>query len=146
MRSNHFRPSAPSVRQVIENTTQLKNLAGVAEYHSSKTLKIANILDKEIAKHLILASEIGNELRLKFDSAIWASKARFLAYPALKQAFPHLISIKFFSDSGQRLATVASKPSRKPLSAQTQQLLLETADLLEDPALKDALARLARSG
>ena len=108
-------------------------------------LQLHQCLPASLAPHVQLANLRDGRLLLTADSAVWASKLRYLSVDLLQQlnaaGWPcQHIDIK--------VATVYAPPSaikiKRVISEPAKRLLLQTAGHIDDPRLAASLEKLAK--
>ncbi len=108
--------------------------------------KIKTILPSPLCDHCVLANVDKNRLTLHTDSSAWAARLRFKTpeiLSCLKSLFntnpPKTIRIRVVPP-----VNLSPQPKRKlHLSDKNAQLILDTANLIKDPELREALVRLS---
>ncbi len=111
--------------------------------------KIQSILPPPLGDHFTLANVNQNCLTLHTDSPAWAARLRFktaeilnIIKPLCDTSPPKSIRIKVVLPS-----VVSTKPRRRQKMSDTNaKLILDTANSIKDPILRDALSRLSKRG
>lgn len=130
-------------RKLLEHSLRLERLGG----------QVGALLPDACRPHCRVANLRGGLLSIAADSPAWAARIRFLA-PRLLQVLQQPRSLQRQTDlpihrieiSVMPVETSIARPAtRRPgLSHKTLALLEETAQSMDDPALRAALLRLAR--
>ncbi|NKB38911.1 MAG: DUF721 domain-containing protein [Gammaproteobacteria bacterium] len=111
--------------------------------------QIQSILPPPLGEHFTLANVNHNCLTLHTDSPAWAARLRFKTAEILNTIKPlcdtnppKSIRIKVVPP-----VSVSTKPKhRQKMSGKNAQLILDTANSINDPLLRDALNRLSKRG
>ena len=139
---------------IISKSGHLKQLMSTGKKHQKilsqiKQIFESNLHDHSLSEHCVFAQLENNHLRLFTDSSIWASRFRFQTRALQQTLNKNGFQIKKID---VRVIPPSSIPSyQKPLeppkkvNSETASNILETAESIEDPGLKSALQRLARS-
>ena len=114
-----------------------------------KHILATSLNDQTLAEHCKYAHLDNHHLRLFTDASIWASRFRFQSR-ALQQMLNQngyqikKIDVRVIPPSSIPSYQKPIEPAKK-VNADTAANILETAESIEDPGLKSALQRLARS-
>ena len=146
------RPKATD--SIISKSGHLKQLLATSKKHQKilsqiKQIFESNLHDHSLAEHCVFAQLDDNHLRLFTDSSIWASRFRFQSrslLQALNQTGLQIkkIDVRVIPPTSIPSFQKHSEPAKK-VSADTASNIMDTADSINDPDLKSALQRLARS-
>lgn len=137
----------PTLKSCLASPSpELSRLLGRVQELERLTRLVQSLLPESLRPHCRVASVRGTTLVLQTDSPAWATKLR-LTGPSLARALQSAnvrqIEIKIQPVSGPR-PVPARHPAR--MSKNTATLLLQLADTMTDPKLRDALHRLSRHG
>jgi hypothetical protein len=109
--------------------------------------KLKAKLPSPLSDHFVLANIDKKTLTIHTDSPAWAARLRFMTPDILNHAreicspyAPQTIRIKVTLP----IPTIKKSPTKMNLSAKSAQLILETANSITDPELRNALIRLSR--
>lgn len=134
-----LRAKKGDVAELVTHARQLGHLSSIVQA----------MLEPALANHCQLAHFDGSRMVLVADSPVWASRLRFSINTLLSQLRQY--SNKFHALSQIEVQVKPILPSipapattKRELSAQAAHCLAESAEGIEDPALKQALQRLAR--
>lgn len=132
---------------VTQNPTLRKLFRHAAEHHSASS-RVKSLLAGPLSSHIQLVVIRDETLVLTADSSAWAAKMRYQVPDLYKQ----MAKISEFSEI-QTIRVKVSKSSQAdqqpasrkavPMSALAAAELQQRASSVDDPALKDALLRLA---
>ena len=139
---------------IISKSRHLKQLLMSGKKHQQFLSQIKHILatslnDQTLAEHCKYAHLDNHHLRLFTDASIWASRFRFQSR-ALQQMLNQngyqikKIDVRVIPPTSIPSFYKPAEPAIK-VSAETASNIMATADSVEDPGLKSALQRLARS-
>jgi len=141
--------SSPTrLEAIVAQNSILRQLLRQAAVHQELDSHVKCLLEEPLNGHIQLAVIREGSLVLVADSPAWAAKLRYQVPQLLRQitenpAFPDIQTI--------RVKVATSDASRQPVKVAQMRSLTKTsarelnrqAELLEDPALRDALLRLA---
>jgi hypothetical protein len=136
---------------VLYNDRHLKNLLQTGAKQQQLLDRIRQLLPQPLGQHCVAASHAEQTLTLFTDSSAWSSRLRFYSRELCLQL------------SNSRLATqkidvrVIPKPAKTAsrhkqagkavkLSSTAAEIILQTADSIEDTDLRQALQRLGKLG
>jgi hypothetical protein len=133
---------------IVTQNSILRQLFRQAATHRKLDLHIKHLLEEPLRGHIQLAVIRKDTLILTADSSAWAAKLRYQVPELRRQiaensAFPDIQTIRVTvakSDASRQRVKYA--PLR-PLTKATATELNRQAEALEDPALREALLRLA---
>jgi hypothetical protein len=138
--------SPKSVRRLLQDKPTLKTLDREVAAQRELLTQIRQCLPPELAAHCLNAQLRGARLTLHTDSAVWATRLRYLAtqlISVLKHEHPGLREIKV-----KLLLERRSQPPRHAPAHRSEiaaALLDDMAGDIEEAPLRDALLRLSRS-
>jgi hypothetical protein len=126
--------------------------AGLLEHvHYLQTLneQLCACVAPDTASHVQVADLNADRLLIHADSAAWATRLRYLAPQILRclHRVPSLTALRRIDIRVSPVAQPATPALHPALLSRTSAAILETAaDGIADPALRNALQRLARRG
>ena len=128
---------------LVTRTRQLKRLTALFRSH----------LDNELAPHCYLSTINDTELTVFVDSAAWATRVRFQVpqlIPILRTVSPVFaklenIRIKVLTQNSE-MASSVSQHIGPTMSKENANGINSLSESIDDPALQEALLRLARHG
>ena len=126
---------------------QLEVLRKELGRQSRALAEVRGYLPAELAGHLSAVRINPPELLLYTDSSAWAARLRFHApklLATLRRAMPSLASVKVKIVQAER-AMRRGGPG-PALSSKAASAIREAGESIDDPALREALLRLARAG
>lgn len=108
---------------------------------------VQGVLDPELGNHCQVLNLRGRSLLLATDATVWATRLRY-QIPMLLQALQQHESLKELSDIQIRVSPINAAPTKQTkrplaLSADSAHCLQQCAETISDPALSQALQRLA---
>ena len=134
-----LRAEKSDVAELVTHARQLGHFSGIVQA----------MLDTSLADHCHLAHFDGSRMVIVADSPAWANRLRFSVDTLLSQLKQY--SNKFHALSKIEVAVrpqLYAEPQpgvvERTISVKSAQYIEECADAIEDPALKQALHRLAR--
>jgi len=125
----------------------LAHLTAQAQYQERLLARLRAELPEPLASHCIGAALKGSTLSLLVDSPVWNARLRFQSPQLLSQLrgdFPGLANIQV---TVARPAQTRPKPSRhrpRMRSTQAASIVEQASSGISDPALSEALQRLAK--
>ena len=125
----------------------LAHLTSQAQYQERLLARLRTELPEPLASHCVAAALKGSTLSLLVDSPVWNARLRFQSpelLSRLRSDFPGLANIQV---AVARPAEIRPRPSRhRPLthSPQAASIVEQASAGISDPALSEALRRLAR--
>ncbi len=141
-----FRPSP--LADILDRSPGLEPLQRSLRWRQALLARVRKALPSPLDSHCVAAGLSGDRLVLFADSPVWGSRLRFLA-PSLVAA----LSRAGFAarDASVRVLIAADPPAKRArprpaLSSANADLLAQVAEEIGDPALREALKRLARRG
>jgi hypothetical protein len=118
-----------------------------ARWLDELTDELRRHLNPSVAAHCRIANLRSGVLVLQTDSPAWATRLRYhipmLRETLLDQGLGQIRDVRVKVAPAEK-APRSSSPRKARLSARTAEVLLHAAEASDDPALRDALARLAR--
>jgi len=142
--------SQKSLRQLLNRRSRgsLQPLLAYADYLGKQTEKLRTALGAPLSQHVALANIHGQTAIILVGSPSWLARARYAApliIDQLNRQGLKISKLNFKMDPHRRPREL---PKRAPamMSADTSQLLENTAATIEDKALRQALLRLANHG
>ncbi len=134
--------------EILERCTSLGALQRSIAQRLGLLDQVRRALPAPVDQHCVWAGLSEERLLLFADSPPWATRMRFLApslVPTLGRAGTRVTEVRV------RVLAPADPPQKAPrrrptLSSKNARLLLQVAEETDDPALREALRRLARRG
>lgn len=141
-------PSKPISKFLRGRPGLLDSLVGQAERLARIDAQFRRLLGAPASEHCGVAN-LGRDTLVVFaDTPAWAARLRYLGpnlLPRLQEAVPTLHTLSRISVKVRPIAQPRVAPhSPRHLSREAGALIASAADATEDPALRDALIRLAR--
>lgn len=137
----------PTLKSCLASPSpELSRLLGRVQELERLTRLVQSLLPESLRTHCRVASVRGTTLVLQTDSPAWATKLR-LSGPSLERALQSA-NVRHIEIKIKPISNPRPLPDRHPalMSKNTATLLLQLADTMSDPKLKDALNRLSRHG
>jgi len=136
-----------SIEKLAEKSSPLSKLLDRAGKILTHQETVHAALEPSCRVHCWLSNYRNGTLYLQTDSSAWGTRLRMQQRMIIQQlkktpAFASIHSVKVSIQP--RYTTETAPRTTKPISAANAQQLLETAEDIEDPALKAALMRLAQ--
>lgn len=134
----HLSGSHNSLATIFEKASLLRQLNDLFK----------NAIDPELAKHCLVANYRSSILVVEAQSAAWAMQIRYRANELIKNlraldVFKKLERIEcYILPNSESLKTIPDKTIN--LSKEDAELLISTSESIKNPALKNALLRLAK--
>lgn len=143
-----FRPLyAKQSKSILTQITPVKALMQKASYLNRLQQCLNIYLSTTLQEHCAVASFQNGVLTILMTSAQWATRMRYQQNKLKQQLQQH----QEFNDISKIIIKVSPKPLKKTeqindllLSLNTATIISETAKGIKDPALKEALERLAK--
>lgn len=130
-------------------TPAIADVLGRARFLARIRAALLEILPPAIAPHMQIAAYEAYVLRLHVDNAAWATRLRYMD-SALKQALAQRMRLQIdrIDTKVRPLAHGPAAPAARPryVSPQARSYIEQSARYIDDPALSDALKRLAAAG
>ena len=133
---------------IVAQNSILRQLLRQAAVHQKLDLQVKCLLEEPLNGHIQLAVIREGSLILVADSPAWAAKLRYQVPQLLRQitgnpVFPDIrtIRVKVATSAASRQPVKVAQ--MRPLTKIAARELNRQAGFLEDPALRDALSRLA---
>lgn len=133
------------LRQFLVRSSALGRLGPAARTLSRLTEEIRSRLPAQLAAHVQGCAPRGDGVVILADSAAWASQLRYAQTEILSACREHLggqvrqVRFKIVPADSP-----AGNPSRPVLSPRSRELLRQTAEILSDKELAEALRKLGR--
>jgi Uncharacterized protein conserved in bacteria len=139
----------PRSLQLLLGTGTTARLLEHVRHLQSVNEQLRACIDAEAASHIQVADLSVDRLLIHADSAAWATRLRYLTPQILRclQQTPSLMTLHRIDIRVSPLAQPPVRTLHPVVLSRTSAVVLETAAAdLSDPALRDALQRLARRG
>lgn len=136
--------------EILKESRQFSFLLQKAQRLTDTGSLLQGLLPAPLNEHITVANTHHNTLILEVESAVWATQLRFYIPELLKklQLIPEMSFLKevsFYVRPGEREIPPLEKKGPM-MSLRSADLLREIADSIEDPALKEAMRKLANHG
>ncbi len=141
--------SPTKLNAIVTHNPTLRKLFRHAAGHHSASMRVKSLLAEPLRSHIQLAVIRGDTVVLTADSSAWAAKMRYQVPDLHRQ----MAKISDFSEIRTIRVKVTKSSSAQqqplprkalPISAPAASELQRRALSVDDPALKDALLRLAK--
>jgi hypothetical protein len=133
---------------IVTHNSILRQLFRQAAAHQNISSRVRNLLEEPLRSHVQLGAIRDGTLVLTADSSAWAAKLRYQIPKLHRQMAKHsefsniqTIRVKVKKSSTER--HLGKSRQALPMSRSTAEGLQRQAEALDDPALKNALLRLA---
>lgn len=141
-------PSKPLYKILRGRTGLLDSLVGRAERLARIDAQFRELLGPPASEHCGVANLYRDTLVVFAETPAWAARLRYLApnlLPRLQQTVPTLHTVNRITVKVRPIAEPYVAPhAPRHLSREAGALIASAADATDDPALRDALCRLAR--
>lgn len=144
--------SPTSVKQILASSSaggRLTPLLRRIESLHGLNARLRRLLPVPLAQHCSIASVAHERMVILVSSSAWATRLRLL-HPKIIKSFSDLriksVITQVAPATGPQHAPGPAREGPRRLSAQSSKLLIELAEAVPDPKLKDALRRLSRHG
>jgi hypothetical protein len=141
--------SAQQVHKLLKASRRTSRLLQRVERGRQLTHDIQTLLPSPLASYCQAGDLVEHKLTIITTSPVWAAKLRYLQ-PTLLQAFRSIptlaqvteINIKISNQPQHRQTPARGRKAH--MSPQSAELIRQTADSIEDPALRESLLKLSR--
>jgi hypothetical protein len=141
---------SPHIRRFLtaRSGNQLQPLVEYANYLAGITKKLRDQLDPMVSKHIAIANIHGDRATILVNSSTWMGKIRYLEPMILESLKQQGLPLKQLDFKVDPTHTPPPKtiPNQAKMSKETSELLESMAETSDDPALREALKRLAKHG